>query len=37
MTRDEIKKKRLEIFGKDYEEKVDTRFHDVVDDQDLAD
>lgn len=37
MTREEIKKKRIEIFGKDYEEKVDTRFHDVVDDQDLAD
>ena len=37
MTKEEIKKKLVEIFGKDYEEKVDPRFHDVADDQDLAD
>ena len=37
MTKEEIKKKRVEIFGKDYEENVDPRFHDVADDQDLAD
>ncbi|MBO7450746.1 MAG: hypothetical protein J6U54_10285 [Clostridiales bacterium] len=37
MTKEEIKKKRIEIFGKDYEEKVDLRFHDVADDQNLAD
>lgn len=36
MTKEEIKKKRIEIFGKDYEEKVDLRFHDVADDQELA-
>lgn len=37
MTKEEIKKKRVEIFGKDYDEQVDPRFHDVADDQDLAD
>ena len=37
MTNSEIKKKRIEIFGKDYDEKIDTRYHDVDDDQDLAD
>ena len=37
MTNSEIKQKRIEIFGKDYEEKINPRFHDVDDDQDLAD
>ena len=37
MTKEEIKKKRIEVFGKDYEEHVDPRIHDVADDQDLAD
>lgn len=36
MTKEEIKKKRIEIFGKDYEEKVDPKFHDVDDDHDLV-
>lgn len=37
MTKEEIKKKRIEIFGKDYDEHVDPKFHDVADDPDLAD
>lgn len=37
MTDYEKKQKRIEIFGKDYDEKIDPRFYDITEDQSLAD
>ena len=36
MTNYEKKQKRIEIFGKDYDEKIDTRFHDIDNDPEIV-